>query len=60
MATFLVIFLILLLLGGGLTWACWEMGIGPVGSLKRQVRFEQAKQRADEIALDAERRIRRL
>lgn len=59
MVTLLIILAVLALLGLA-WWFCWDEGIGPVGYLKREIRFEQARRRADDIAWDAQQRINRL
>lgn len=57
---FLIVVLAAALILGLSWWYCWDQGIGPAGYLKREIRFEEARRRADEIAWDAQQRINRL
>lgn len=48
------------LAAGGWAWDQWDRGVGIVGDFKREIRAEEAKQRARRIAEDAQQRIRNL
>jgi hypothetical protein len=41
-------------------WDAWDQGYGFMGDIKREVRLEQAKERAQQIARDARARMRRM